>query len=133
MDEELTPRRAAFPGKKLKRVEEGKRQHVTKVLMSDKEAQLVRGRAIALGVSVPRTLVEAATGVPPLTRTERDAMYMEVMAVRRLLANMANNLNQIARALNADAEFSPDQLRAVLDRLPGTIERVEEMAAKYAA
>ncbi|MFJ8166513.1 hypothetical protein ACIRBY_37115 [Streptomyces sp. NPDC096136] len=131
MAERVTPRRATPQGGKLKRGE-GKRDHVTKVLMNDEEFAKVQGRAIALQVSVPRTLVEAATGVPPLTKTERHRLYEEVMAVRRLLGNATNNLNQVAKALNSDGEATDAQISAILRRLAVAVERTEDMARKYA-
>lgn len=116
----------------MKRTGEGKRQHVTKVLMNDDEFARVQSRAIALGVSIPRTLVEAAIGVPPLTRTERDRMYAEVMAVRRLLGNATNNLNQVARALNSDVEVPSEQIAGVLRHIARAVQRLDETASRYA-
>lgn len=115
------------------RREEGGRRHVTKVTMSDAERVLVEARAIALGVSIPRALVEAATGVPPLTRTEREALHQEITGIKLLLGNLTNNVNQIAKALNSDADVPNRQIRSVLERAAVAASRVEELAERYRA
>lgn len=128
---ESKPRRAPAPsGGRLKR-ETGGRQHVTKVLMNDAEMLTVQARAIALGVSVPRSLVEAAIGVPPLTKREREALTQEVTGLKWLLGNLTNNVNQIARALNSDVEVPAEQIRAVLERAEAAAGRVEELAERF--
>ncbi|WP_125264866.1 hypothetical protein [Streptomyces alboflavus] len=111
--------------------EEGGRRHVTKVVMSDEERAQVEGRAIALGISIPRALVEAATGVPPLTRTERKALHAELTGIKLLLGNLTNNVNQIARALNSNADRPTREIRAVLERAAVAAARVEQMAEEY--
>lgn len=93
----------------------------------------VQARAIALGISVPRTLVEAAIGVPPLTRRERDVLHQELTGLKFLLGNLTNNVNQIARALNSDADVPTRQIRAVLERAAAAAARVEALAEEYRA
>ncbi|MFE6808607.1 hypothetical protein ACFVEN_44190 [Streptomyces sp. NPDC057681] len=99
--------------------------------MNDEEWAKVQGRAIALGISVPRALVEATTGVPPLTRKERDALHQELAGIKFLLSNLTNNTNQIAKALNSDADVPNRQIRSVLERAAVAAARVEELAEKY--
>jgi hypothetical protein len=101
--------------------------------MSDEERRKVEARAIALGISVPRALVEAATGVPPLTRSERLALHQELAGIKLLLGNLTNNVNQIAKALNSDADVPSRQIRAVLERAAIAAGRVEELAEGYRA
>ncbi|MFH8350215.1 hypothetical protein [Streptomyces sp. NPDC018045] len=132
MAEELTPRRSAPPGGRNKR-EAGGRRHVTKVLMNDAEFQMVQGRAVALGISVPRALIEAAIGVPPLTKSERAALNTELTGLKHLLGNLTNNVNQIAAALNSDVSVPAVQIRAVLARAEAAAARVEELAQEYRA
>ncbi|MDJ0344242.1 hypothetical protein QMK19_28965 [Streptomyces sp. H10-C2] len=125
---EPKPRRAGAPsGGRLTRVVGGRR-HVTKVLMTDDEWVAVQARAIAMGVSVPRALIEAATGTPPQTRTERVALYQELMGLRRLVANVTNNVNQIAKTLNAGVDVPNRQIAATLERAAVAMRRVEEFA-----
>ncbi len=55
---------------------------------------------------------------------------MELLAVRRLLAAVSNNLNQIARSANAGGEFPADAagvlvgVRRVVGRLEETLDRL---------
>ncbi|GAA0438950.1 plasmid mobilization relaxosome protein MobC [Streptomyces luteireticuli] len=108
--------------------EPGGRQHVTKVRMNDEEAGLVKGRAVVMGISPPRCLIESAIGVPQYTKTERQALIRELLAVRWLLANMTNNVNQIARALNMDELVPDSQITAVLSAVERATDRVERAA-----
>ncbi|MFK0294784.1 plasmid mobilization protein [Streptomyces sp. NPDC090442] len=130
MAQELSGRRAVPAGGRNKRVPGG-RTHVTKVMMTPEERARVQARAANLGISVPRALVEAAIGVPPLTRREREVLYGELNRLKFLLANLTNNANQIARALNSDVEVPPAMIRSVLERAESTVERVEALAEEF--
>ncbi|WP_436792064.1 hypothetical protein [Yinghuangia sp. YIM S10712] len=88
---------------------------------------VVAGRAAALGVSVPRFLAEAALAGEVPTVTERHAVYGELVAVRRLLAVLGNDVNRIARDLNAGGQC-PGGLDAVLAKVRATAERVDVLA-----
>ncbi len=109
-------RRANTPG--------GRRfAHQVKVTEAE-EAVLVR-LAEAAGVSVPRLLVEAATATETgVTSTERRAAIVELMTVSRVLAGVAGNLNQLARSVNAGAEFPPAAV-VVRERIRALIPRVQ--------
>ena len=54
---------------------------------------------------------------------ERRALASELMAVRRYLAALSNNVNQLARQANATDEF-PEEARTALDRVRVIAERV---------
>ncbi|WP_229867438.1 plasmid mobilization relaxosome protein MobC [Sinomonas cellulolyticus] len=54
---------------------------------------------------------------------ERRALASELMAVRRYLAALSNNVNQLARQANATGEF-PEEARTALDRVRVIAERV---------
>ncbi|MBH1934128.1 plasmid mobilization relaxosome protein MobC [Streptomyces sp. AV19] len=131
MAEDLTGRLVTPPGGRNKR-HSGGRQHKTKVLMNKEEAEIVKARSIVLGVSAPRVLLESAIGVPPFTKTERQALIGELLAVRRLLANMTNNVNQIARALNMDVEVPGSQISGVLAASAKAVARVEDAVDRLA-
>lgn len=108
-------RRANTPG--------GRRvAHQVKVTVAE-EAVLVR-LAEAAGVSVPRLLVEAATASDTgVTSTQRREAVVELMTVSRVLAGVAGNLNQLARAVNAGAEFPPAAV-AVREKIRELIPRI---------
>lgn len=64
-------------------------------------ARLVR-RAEEQGVTVPRLLLESALTQGAETMTERRQLGFELSEVRRLLANLTNNANQVARFANTE-------------------------------
>ncbi|MEU1132635.1 hypothetical protein ABZ383_22700 [Streptomyces sp. NPDC005900] len=95
--------------------------------MSDDEFAVIEGRARVLGISVQRVLIEAAMGVPPLTRTERQALHTELTSIKRLLGNLTNNVNQIARARNSDVDVQPKLIAAVLSRAAAAAGQAEDL------
>ena len=84
------------------------------VMLSEDERRRLRDRAAELGVSVPRLLVESAlAGVE--TPSDRREMIAELFEVRRLLATVANNVNQLAKAANISGEIgSRERVEATL-------------------
>lgn len=81
------------------RREPGGRTNVVFVRLSEREATFIKARAQAAGVSVPRFLVESAMGGNQ-TISERHALYRTLLAARRTLAGLANNVNQMAKVAN---------------------------------
>ena len=75
-----------------------------KVRLSLEERRQLRERAAELGVSVPRLLVESALSGRRRRSTDRRAMIAELFEVRRLLATVANNVNQLAKVANTSGE-----------------------------
>ena len=70
-------------------------------MLTEEERERLRARAAELGVSVPRLLVESAlSGVE--TPAERRAWIAELFEMRRLLATVANNVNQLAKVANIE-------------------------------
>ncbi|MEU5959204.1 hypothetical protein [Streptomyces sp. NPDC047525] len=98
--------------------------------MSDGEFAVIEGRGRVLEISVQRVLIEAAMGVPPLTQTERNAITSELLGLKRLLGNLTNNVNQIARARNSDVDVRPELIEAVLTRAEAAAGRVEELTER---
>ncbi|HEX6523328.1 MAG TPA: plasmid mobilization relaxosome protein MobC [Streptosporangiaceae bacterium] len=85
---------------RLHRVEGGRR-HAVKVRLDDAEYDAIVAHAADSKVSIQRLLVTCA-----LTRTlpaipAQSALIAELVGLRRLAANLANNVNQIARRLNS--------------------------------
>jgi hypothetical protein len=95
---------------------------IQKVKLTDGEQEKLRALAAVLGVSVPRLLVESALAGRE-TPTERRAAVAELFEIRRLLATVANNVNQLAHTANISGEV------AAATRLEGTLEEVEELVA----
>jgi hypothetical protein len=104
----------------------GGRRHTHEVGVSPEEEALLLQRAEARKVTIPRLLVEAAladgTGE---TATERHDMLVELFRIRRYLAAVSNNVNQIARATNSGA--------AVGDELTHTLRAVNDTCASIDA
>lgn len=80
---------------------QGGRRNRVDVKLSDEEMVQVQARAISLGVSVPRLLVESVLYGGVATVTERHQLYRELTQVRRLVAALGNNVNQLARVANS--------------------------------
>jgi Bacterial mobilisation protein (MobC) len=92
------------------------------VTLTEPEREQLRERAAGLGVSVPRLLVESAlSGVE--TPSDRRGMIAELFEVRRLLATVANNVNQLAKVANISGETGSR------DRLNATLSDVDEVLA----
>jgi hypothetical protein len=97
----------------------------------DEEVQLA-ARAIARSVTVPRLMVESAMNAHIETDTDRKEAIAELFAVRRLLANVANNVNQVARFANEEKAFPDDakaivqEYRVLVPRISAAIERLAE-------
>lgn len=93
---------------------EGGRQHFHKVKVTPEEEALLLQLAEAQGVTIPRLLVESALAAGASeTPTERKQVIVELFGVHRLLANVSNNVNQLARHANAGDEFPADAASAL--------------------
>ena len=93
------------------------------VTLTEVEREQLRARASELGVSVPRLMVESAlSGVE--TPTDRKQQVAELFEVRRLLATVANNVNQLARSANISGQVDAEQ------RLERTLGEVDELLAR---
>jgi Bacterial mobilisation protein (MobC) len=83
----------------------------------------VKARAAAVGVSVPRLLVELAT-LGPAGASERNAAKTALLGVRRQIIGVATNINQLARRPNAREQLPPG--------LASSLAAVERMEAQLA-
>jgi len=93
------------------------------VKLTPEERDQLRARATELGMSVPRLMVESAlSGVE--TPTERRRMVAELFETRRLLATVANNVNQLARSANISGQVSEGR------RLEQTLAEVDGLVAE---
>lgn len=105
----------------------GGRQHSHRVLVSPVEEAVLTQLALAQGVTVPRLLVEAATSRPGESSTERRAAIAELLAVRRLLAAVSNNVNQLAKHANSGEEF-PEEAAMTLRAVRRLVPRIDAAA-----
>lgn len=91
---------------------------------AEEELALVK-RSKEAGVTVARLLVEAAlSDGDGKTAVQRRDELTELFHIRRLLASVSNNVNQIARAVNAghgvDGELK--HTLAAVDRICGSLD-----------
>jgi hypothetical protein len=99
------------------------REAIQKVKLTQEERGQLRARAAELGMSVPRLMVESAlSGVE--TPTDRRRMVAELFETRRLLATVANNVNQLAHSANITGQVSAGL------RLEQTLAEVDELVAE---
>lgn len=94
------------------------------VKVTDTEEERLRAKAVEQGVTVPRLLVEAALAGGGETATQRRELAAELFATYRLLAQISNNVNQIARAVNATGD-TPAQTAATLEAVRRTAQRID--------
>jgi 16S rRNA U516 pseudouridylate synthase RsuA-like enzyme len=121
------PGERAPAGRSRRAREPAARRVVQKVKLTEGERDQLRARAAELGVSVPRLLVESALAEATVTGTERRAEMVELFEVRRLLATVANNVNQLARVANTAGEVPVGQ------RLENAVEDVEAIVGRLRA
>ncbi len=112
--------------------EPGGREHSHRVKVSAEEAAVLAQLAAAQGVTVPRLLVESALAGDRATAAQRRDAIVELFAVRRLLAAVSNNVNQVARHAHAGEEF-PTDARAVLESVRRLVPRISAAAEALAA
>ena len=107
--------------------ESAPRRVYQQVKLTEEERDQLRARAAELGMSVPRLLVESAlSGVE--TPTDRRRMIADLFEVRRLLATIANNVNQLAHAANISGQVSEglrlEQTLADVDEILVALRRI---------
>lgn len=69
-------------------------------------------------------LVESALASVGETPTRRRQAMVELFAIRRLLASVANNVNQLARTANISGEV-PERIDAALLEVRGVVGRID--------
>ena len=121
---EQTPSVRPFSRRRRANVDGG-RQHFHKVGVSPEEEGMLVRLAEAQRVTIPRLLVESAlaSGTAETPSERRNAMA-ELFALHRLLANIANNVNQVAKVANATGEVQAE-LNATLDAVRRTAQRID--------
>ncbi|MDM7886567.1 plasmid mobilization relaxosome protein MobC [Curtobacterium sp. RHCKG23] len=110
--------------------DEGPRKKRYVVKANNEEQAQLEARALVRGVTVPRLMVESALNLHIETDTDRKEAIAELFAIRRLLANIANNVNQMAKYANeervfpADADAIVKEYRALVPRISAAVERL---------
>jgi len=108
---------------------EGGRRHQVKVRFTEADLDAITARAADAHVSVQRFMVSSALArrLQPAVPVQLAA---EVASLRRLVANLANNINQIARRLNSCA--APDAgISAVADSVRRAMNRLDVAIAWF--
>jgi mobilization protein NikA len=116
------PAPAACRGAARRHRVEGGRRHQVKVRFTEAELEAIIARAADAHVSVQRFMVGSALARRPQAAVPVQ-LAAEVASLRRLVANLANNINQIARRLNsggapdAGLTAAADSVRRAMNRL----------------
>src|SRR4051794_2923415 len=110
----------------------GGRQHAHRVLVTpEEEARLVR-LAEQQRVTVPRLLIEAGLAKGGETPTRRRHAMTALFGLRRSLAGLAINVNQLAKQGNVTGQF-PREADAVLPEIRRAVERIDQAIDELAA
>jgi len=102
----------------------GGRPHQHMVRVTDMEEAQLRLRADAEKVTIPRLLVERALADGGETPSERREALVELFRVRRQLAGLATNVNQIAHGVNIDGRL-PVGSAATLAQIEDVVEKID--------
>ena len=83
-------------------------------------------------VTIPRLLVSSALSrdTARITVEQQRELLTELFAIHRLLGNMANNVNQVAKAVNSTGDVPP-QTPHVYNAAFNAIRRVNETIDKW--
>lgn len=118
---------AASKGSARRHRVEGGRKHEVKIRFTDAEYDAIAARAADAKVSVQRFLVDGALARRS-PRAVPSALIAELSGLHRLTANLANNINQIARRLNSG--LGPDaSLPAAADAVHRAMNRLDNALA----
>ena len=102
----------------------GGRQHRHVVRVTPEEEGTLLGLALEYHVSVPKLLVDSALAggadAAAMNASARKELLVQLFSAHRLLAGIANNVNQMAKATNATG--------AVQAEMVVTLQRVRELA-----
>ncbi|NGO40614.1 plasmid mobilization relaxosome protein MobC [Streptomyces ureilyticus] len=109
---------------------DGPRDNRLKVSYNDTELTIVREAAArnnqALAAWVGNVALDVAKEkVVPVSNNTRDVLA-EFIRARNQLSRIGNNVNQIAKALNADGTVAGAQLAAALDAVLQSVRRMDE-------
>lgn len=114
-------------GRQRRAREREPRRAQIQVKVTESEREELRARAAELGVSMPRLMVESAlSGVQ--TPTDRRRELAELFELRRLLATVANNVNQLAKAAHVSGQVAEQsRLEQTLADVDATLARLRQI------
>ena len=110
---------------------DGGREKSYRVYVTAEEDAQLRARAVVADVTVPRFLFESAMNANVETSTDRKNAIAEMFRLTRLMANVSNNVNQLARYANTEGQF-PDEARAVVAEYRALAGKVEDVMDRLA-
>lgn len=131
---EVRRRGVAAGTRRRQRNESGGRSRIRQVKLTEAEDAKLIARAERAGMSVPRWLAESGLSSDPgVTREERREWLTELMGIERLLANVANNVNQIAVGVNAtgQTEYDLAEVMAICKRAVSRTGAAIETVARW--
>lgn len=112
--------------------QEQRRDRRYEVSVNGEEDTQLRARAVVAGVTVPRFLYESAMAAHVHTDTDRKAAIAELFALRRDMAGVATNVNQLAKWANEERAFPAEasavvaEYRAVVAEIRTALTRINE-------
>ena len=110
---------------------EGGREKSYRVYVTADEGAQLRARAVVADVTVPRFLFESAMDANIETTTDRKSAIAELFTVTRLMANVSNNVNQLAKFANTESQF-PAEASAVVAEYRVLAAKVEDVIDRLA-
>ena len=102
----------------------GGRPHQRMVRVTKAEETQLAQLAAEQEVTIPRLLIESALAGVGETPSQRRVAMTELFAIRRQLAGVTTNVNQIARAVNTDGRL-PVGSAAALARIEEVVEKID--------
>jgi len=102
------------------------------VKLTEEEYQSVTARAVAAGLTVPSYLALAGLRPEGVTSADAKAALINARGARRVLAGVANNLNQLTAKLHATGELD-EALPAVMAATERTMRRVDDAISEISA
>lgn len=122
--------RRLFGRQRRANVDGGREKSYRVYVTPDEDVQL-RARAVVADVTVPRFLFESAMNANVETSTDRKAAIAELFTMTRLMANVSNNVNQLAKYANVEGRF-PDEALSVVAEYRALSARVEDLIDRLA-
>lgn len=119
-------------GRRRRSREHAPRSRQVQVRLSESEREQLLERAAELGVAMPRLLVEAALSGDGQLPSERHQQIAELFEVRRLVATIANNVNQLAKVANTSGQVAESQrLERTLADVDALLEQLREATRRW--